>query len=477
MYRPFDLRLSSDLLRSSGDRLVYEIASEKDLEALEKLPLPESFLKDVRKRFAKKKPFVCHTYGPVGKSDEIHAFFPGSEESFFEEAGKLLQSLEGDIVFRAAFGSDFVKRADVLALSSYRFDAYKSDKKDRERRLVLVREDRTGSRQKEIFEERVRLLSAIRFARDLVNTPASDKPPHKIVDIVRALPWERTEVEVLDRAALEKLGFNLLLAVSSGSDEDPAVVIFRRKNPSKAAKRAIIGKGVTFDAGGLQIKPEDSMADMKSDMAGAAAVIASMWYLDAFDDLVEDVVGAVGLTENLLGGSAMKPMDIVRARNGKTVEIGHTDAEGRLVLADVVAHLAETESPETSVTVATLTGSCVSALGFDYAGMVGDDRKIMKRILEVSEEDGFEKYWELPFDSRMKEATKGKRSDYSSISDEMRAGASMGAAFIANFRGKSKFVHLDIAGPAFRTSANGVFPVDATGFGVPTLAALFRKTR
>lgn len=173
----------------------------------------------------------------------------------------------------------------------------------------------------------------------------------------------------------------------------------------------------------------------------------------------------------------MKPLDILRARNGKTVEVGHTDAEGRLVLADVVAHVEETESPESIVTVATLTGACMYGLGYDYAGMIGDDRKMAKRIRDVSESDGFERFWELPFDERMKKATKGTVSDYRSTAREMLAGASMGAAFIANFRGKAKFIHLDIAGPAFRTSEWGVFPKDATGFGVATLSGLFRPTK
>lgn len=215
MFKPFDLRLSSDLLRSSGDHLVFELASEKDFDSLSTLALPDSFVKEVRKNFAKKSAFSLDTYGPFGKSDRVHVFFPGSEDAFFDEAGKLLRKLEGDVVFRCAYGSDHIKRADVLALSSYSFDAYKSDKKDRERRLVLVREDRTSSGQKEKFEERVRLLSCIRFARDLVNTPPSDKNPSKILEIVKNLPWERTDVEVIDKAAMENAGFGCLLAVSA----------------------------------------------------------------------------------------------------------------------------------------------------------------------------------------------------------------------------------------------------------------------
>lgn len=215
MFKFFDLRLSSDLLRSSGDHLVFEIATEKDFESLSTLALPDTFVKEVRKSFAKKEPFSIDTYGPFGKSDRIHVFFAGSEEAFFEEAGKILRKLEGDVVLRSAFGADFMKRADALALCSYRFDAYKSDKKDRERRLVLVREDRTSSAQKAKFEERVRLLSCIRLARDLVNTPPSDKNPSKILEIVKNLPWERTDVEILDKAAMEKGGFGCLLAVSA----------------------------------------------------------------------------------------------------------------------------------------------------------------------------------------------------------------------------------------------------------------------
>jgi leucyl aminopeptidase len=478
-FRPLDLRLSSDLLRTSSDHLVFEIGSAADVARLKESGLPEAFVRETEKLRKKGEPFTLSAYFPIGKNDSVHAFSSGGEDRFFEEAGKFLRGLSGDVAFRVASGKDLLSRTDALALSAYAFDTYKTPKDPkakRERRLTVIREERTSSASKDAFEDRARLLSHIRFARDLVNTPACDKIPEKFVKAVLALPWQRTEIEVLKKADLERLGFGCLLAVAAGSDAEPYALIFRRKSAvAGAPKRALIGKGLTFDAGGLQIKPDDAMADMKMDMAGAAAVIGAMAYLDGFDGLSENVVAAVGITENLLGGSAMKPMDIVLARNGKTVEIGHTDAEGRLVLADVMSHVVETEKPDTVVTVATLTGACIYGLGYDYAGMVGDDAAMKKRISKVSEATLFERFWELPLDRHMADATKGEISDYVSISSTMKAGASMGAAFLANFRGKAGFVHLDIAGTAWRDKPYATFVAGGTGFGVATLAGLFRK--
>jgi leucyl aminopeptidase len=231
-----------------------------------------------------------------------------------------------------------------------------------------------------------------------------------------------------------------------------------------------LGKGVTFDAGGLQIKPDDGMLDMKMDMAGAAAVVGAMYALDMQDGV--DVVGMVGLTENLLGGSAQRPLDIVQAVSGKTVEIRHTDAEGRLVLGDLVGLAARIYNPKEMTSIATLTGACMHALGYDYAGLMSRNHSLARRIESASLSSG-DPVWRLPLDDAMDDAVKSHIADLSNHTPGFKAGASMGAAFIAAHAPKSTaYAHLDIAGPAYRAKARGPHPDGASGYGVRLLRDL-----
>lgn len=212
---------------------------------------------------------------------------------------------------------------------------------------------------------------------------------------------------------------------------------------------------------------------MKSDMAGAATVTGTMLTLDSETGLRTNIIAAIGLTENMLGGNAMKPLDIIRGYNGKTVEIGHTDAEGRLVLADLLGYLEATYTPETIISVATLTGSVVHALGQNYAGIMGNNEDMITEFL--TNPAGEERFWQLPLDADMIEKVKGDISDLKNVTSGCKAGSSMGAAFLTHFVKNSKLVHLDIAGTAYRTSSYGYFPKGATGFGVMTLVEFLKR--
>jgi leucyl aminopeptidase len=207
------------------------------------------------------------------------------------------------------------------------------------------------------------------------------------------------------------------------------------------------------------------MLDMKLDMAGAAAVVASFWYADAIKNIPVSAVGSIGLVENLVGGSAFKPLDVLTSHSGKTVEVYHTDAEGRLVLGDLVSHIARRSSPKNIITLATLTGACMHALGYNYAGLMGNNVELLQKIEAISNTLP-EKVWRLPLDTAMMEATKSEIADFRNATSSHKAGASMGAAFIANFVPTNiAYAHLDIAAPAYRTKASGIFPSEATGFG------------
>lgn len=216
------------------------------------------------------------------------------------------------------------------------------------------------------------------------------------------------------------------------------------------------------------------MLDMKSDMAGAATVVGTLLALDSATNLRANVVAAIGLTENMLGGSAMKPLDIMRSYTGKTVEIGHTDAEGRLVLADLLGYLEATYTPETIISVATLTGAVLHALGQNYAGIIGNNQDIITEIL--ANPTGEERFWQLPLDLDMIEKVKGEISDTKNVTSGYKAGSSMGAAFLTHFVKDSKLVHLDIAGPAYRTGSHSYFPKGGTGFGVMTLVEFLKNS-
>jgi leucyl aminopeptidase len=204
-------------------------------------------------------------------------------------------------------------------------------------------------------QDRMHLLDAIVWARDLINMPPQDANPVGIVNIIQEHTWKHFNVAIFDKNSLEKFGCNLLLAVGAGSDFPPYMVILTPKNPPKTPKYGLIGKGVTFDAGGMQIKPDTAMLDMKCDMSGAAGMLGVAMYLDTLDTLPIDLTVAVGLTENMTGGSAFKPLDIYKAYNGTTVEIHHTDAEGRLVLADVMSYVEKNYHVDHIITMATLT--------------------------------------------------------------------------------------------------------------------------
>lgn len=208
-----------------------------------------------------------------------------------------------------------------MTLSTYKYESYLSEPKKYNHDIVVSSENINS------LDERKKLVQSIFWARDLINMPPKDANPIGIVNIIKSHTWKHFTVEIFDKNELQKLGCNLLLAVGAGSDFGPYMVVLRPKNPPKSEKYGLIGKGVTFDAGGIQIKPDTAMLDMKCDMSGAAGMIGTAMYLDTFDTLPVDLTVAVGLTENMTGGSAFKPLDIYKAYNGTTVEIHHTDAE------------------------------------------------------------------------------------------------------------------------------------------------------
>ncbi|MBO1323731.1 leucyl aminopeptidase [Acetobacter sp. TBRC 12305] len=311
------------------------------------------------------------------------------------------------------------------------------------------------------------------LTRDLVSEPANVLHPVEFAERATTLRGLGLEVEVLDRPAMEKLGFGALLGVAQGSANEPRLVIMRWNGGAEGeAPVAFIGKGVTFDSGGISIKPAAGMEDMKWDMAGAGVVTGLMAALAGRKARV-NAVGVVGLVENMVSGTAQRPGDVVRSASGKTIEVLNTDAEGRLVLADVLWYARERFAPKLMVDLATLTGAIIIGLGHEYAGLFSNDDALASGLADAGAFTG-EKLWRMPLNKDYDALLKSDIADMKNISGGRAAGSITAAQFLQRFVDKTPWAHLDIAGMAWADKARNGQPKGATGFGVRLLDRFVR---
>ena len=362
--------------------------------------------------------------------------------------------------------------AEGVLLGTYRFDRYRSEPRSGRRHLreirvavgdAAVREASEGIALGEVT------ASATNFARDLVNEPAGVLTPQRMAEIARETAAEaKLEIQVLGPDEMKRLGMGGLLGVSQGSHNPPRLIHLTYRPEEKPARRvALLGKGLTFDSGGLSLKTADGMETMKCDMAGSAAVLATLRALPELAPRVE-VTGLMGMAENMPGGGALRPGDILKIMNGKTVEVRNTDAEGRLVLADVLSYAAALEGLEEAIDLATLTGACVVALGPAAVGIMGNDTGLVEDILRAAERAG-EKMWPLPLYGEYLEHIKSDVADIKNTGIRW-GGAITAALFLREFvRPGLRWAHLDIAGPAFGEKEYSYIKKGGTGAGVRTL--------
>jgi len=379
-------------------------------------------------------------------------------------------------------GDDAPERAAALAegvaLAAYRFDRYRSQRTDepvptRLERLVLAVAD--SDREPVEHEAAIALVSAAAAnrARELQNLPANELTPEALAERAReiAAAHERVEVDVLDGAAIAERGMGGLVAVSSGSLVEPRLITLRYKGGGGGERIGLVGKAVTFDSGGISIKPSAGMHEMKFDMSGGAAVLES---IDAIAELglEVDLVAAVPSTENMPSGSAVKPGDIITQLNGKTVEVNNTDAEGRLILADALTYCVRELGAQRLVDLATLTGAVVVALGSTYAGLISNDDAWAEAVSRAGSESG-ELAWRLPLHDEYRELTKGTVADLTNAAAKRKASTIYAAAFLEQFVDDVPWAHLDIAGTAWDTGREYVGN-GASGFGTRLLIRLAR---
>ena len=358
-------------------------------------------------------------------------------------------------------------------LASYGFTAWKSDPKPPSlKEVVVVGGDREGADRGSV------VASAVATARDWINEPAGSLTPHKLAAAATKLGRAGgLRVRVVDAAAARRAGLGGLLGVAKGSSEPPCLVELLYE-PAKAARStptvAFVGKGITFDSGGLSLKTAAGMTSMKTDMSGAAAVMAAMWAIGRLGAPVR-VLGLCPLTENMPSGEAIKPGDVLRIRNGKTVEVLNTDAEGRLVLADALS-LAVEAGVDSIVDLATLTGAVSTALGRSIAGVMGSDMAWTDEVRLAAARAG-EAVWPLPLPDEYRRDIDSDIADLRNTGGSNPAGTLTAGLFLQEFAGGLPWVHLDIAGTARADSDDGYISRGGTGFGVRTLVELACRGR
>ena len=383
----------------------------------------------------------------VGAEDVALFFAPG------EEAGRAAAAL-----------------IEGFQLAAYQFNKYRSNAKAPAeiKSLTLLR---PGLKQSATLQKAAStaeaIIPAVFLARDLVNEPPSVATARFLGDqAARACRGRGLSVEIWGKKKIAAMKLAGLLAVNRGSHEEPKFIRIHYRPIGRAKKKvALIGKGITFDSGGLSLKPSKSMETMKLDMAGGAAVIATMSCLPKLGLDIE-VTGYVPTTDNLPGHNAQKPGDVIRYLNGKTIEVLNTDAEGRLILADALA-LAAQQKPDYMINLATLTGACMVALGSQVAGLFSNHQPLADALLRGAGETG-EKLWQLPLVKEYKDSIKSSVADMKNIGGA-HGGAIIAALILQEFVADVPWAHLDIAGPSFAEGDNLICPKGGTGFGVRTL--------
>ncbi len=419
------------------------------------------------------KPVLVLGAGAEKKLNELELQKIGSRLAAALNSAKIKN---GSVFFESKnSAADLANIAFGAILQSYRFNRYfENKKKDKELKLEslnLMTPD-VAKAQKEFLELKI-LSENICFVRDLVSEPSNILNPESYADICKTLKKDGLDVQVLGEAEMKKLGMGSLLCVGQGSARESKLVVLKWNGGSaKEQPLAFVGKGVTFDTGGISIKPSANMEDMKTDMAGSAVVVGLLKNLAQRNAKV-NAVGVIGLVENMPSGVAVKPGDVVSSMSGQTIEVINTDAEGRLVLADALHYTNTKFKPKFIVDLATLTGAIVVALADVYAGLFSNDDELAKKIETCGAATG-ERAWRLPLGEEYDEMINSDIADMKNVGSGRGAGSVTAAQFLKRFVGETKWAHLDIAGVAWKGKGDAMAVKGATGYGLRLLDALVR---
>lgn len=360
-------------------------------------------------------------------------------------------------------------------LGNHLFDKYKAEKKHKPlRQLSFLVTSETARKFDDLPAKVSAVCEGTILAREWVSIPSNEKSPAQLAESVTAIAEEEgLRVRMFDEKELKRKKFGAILAVASGSEKLPCMVVLEYKPKGAKKTVALVGKGITFDSGGINIKVGGGSRHMKTDMAGAAAVAGTMISIAKLKPKI-NVIGLLPLVENMPSGSAYRPGDVIKTHQGKTVEIGNTDAEGRMILIDAMSYAVKTYKPRTLIDLATLTGACVVALGDKIAGVFSTDDKLAEALVKSGEKT-YERCWRLPLPEDYKESLKSEIADINNIADMDGGGAITAGLFLSEFAGDTRWAHLDIAGPARAQKESAYCGAGGTGFGVRLLCDVLEK--
>ena len=418
------------------------------------------------------QPVLVVGVGSDKKIDDLSLQKTGSAIVAFLNGAKIKNAE----VFFDADATEIANIAFGASLQSYRFNKYFADKKNAKELKVqsLSFASQDSATVKKAFEPLRILADNVCFVRDLVSEPSNTLNPESYAEICKGLTKEGLKVEILDEAAMQKLGMNAILGVGQGSVKGSKLVVMKWDGgKAKEQPIAFVGKGVTFDTGGISIKPSANMEDMKTDMGGSAVVVGLMRQLAQRNAKV-NVVGVVGLVENMPDGNAQRPGDVVTSMSGQTIEIINTDAEGRLVLADALHYTNTKFNPKFIIDLATLTGAIIVALADAYAGLFSNDDELSKQLEDSGAATG-ERVWRLPVGPEYDAMINSDIADMKNVGSGRGAGSTTAAQFLKRFIGDTKWVHLDIAGVAWRGKGDAMAVKGASGYGLRLLDNLVKK--
>jgi len=458
-----DSENSRNLIRELGEQLNINFE-----EIIRKIP--EFFEKGkIEIVFTREKPYLVML---GGVPDESVISIGKALGRIAKKAKEYKASIIGVIVDHLADGEQLNKIiqtvSEAFSLSSYEFNKYKKEKKAIDFKILVLTQKLSIVEANESLERGSIIAEGVNLARDLVNEPANEANPVKLANFVTNIfSGLNVKVTIYDEKYLQENGFGGIIAVGKGSDVPPRLVVIEYNPVNGQRPVALVGKGVCFDSGGLDLKTREGMERMKIDMAGAAAVIGTIYSIAKLSILV-NVVGVIPLVENMPSGKATKPGDVIKMYNGKYVEVVNTDAEGRLILADAISFVERRFRPRYIIDLATLTGACVIALGNKIAGIMGNDKELINDLIKSGEETN-ELLWELPLHKEYKENLKSEVADLRNISRDRGAGAIIGGLFLSEFLDNSSWAHLDIAGVVYSDKESSLNPRGATGFGVRLL--------
>lgn len=467
------IKLKTNITELKNTNLVFFIEKKSDLKLLSEIKIPKNISDKIKTVFETDKNMSLDFFLWTENIEKLYIFYYTKESK--KDVNYFLWSEFSKLPNNLTFLTNSDKNINILLnnalLSRYKFEEYKTEKSKDEISFIVNKEN------KNLFKERISTIENIILARDLWTKPANDLYPETFAEIIKETKFKNTKVKIFDSKKIEKLGLGLLHNVWKGSSKKPYMVIMERIIDKKLPTIWLVWKWVTFDTGWIQVKPGDHMYEMKWDMCWAAATFATMKELDKAD-LKVNIIACVVLAENHINWEAYKPSDIVKSYCGKTVDIIHTDAEWRLVLADWISYISDNYKLDKVISVATLTWACMMALGFRYAWIMWDDEELISDFLDYSK-DNIEMYNRLPYDDYFIEKTKSEVADLENLNRWVYAWSTMWAAFLSNFLlNWEKYTHLDIAWTALNSNEPYAYVNKwMTGFWVDSMSSIFKNIK